>query len=270
MIERILLVEDDETMRRSFLYLLKQANYQVREATDGETALELLTAESFDVVVTDIVMGEVDGMKVLHVARQQPYRPEVIVLTGHGSFETAVMAVREGAFDYLVKPCDSNQFRETVARALQRHRAEQQVRNATRDLVAALYGDVPLPPPQPHKPDHPPPALAADEQPPPSPSMTIGALAIGPTRRDVTFAGRTVYLTCTEYKLLCYLARYLGQLCTSPDIVRTTHQIEADETEAQALVKPHIHNLRKKLHPSYFVTERGTGYRLVVPDDEEP
>lgn len=264
MTPRILLVEDDDSTRRSFLYLLRYANYHVREAADGETALELLSSERFDVVITDIILGGISGMDVLHLARQQHYRPEVIVLTGHGSFETAVLAVREGAFDYLVKPCASDELRATVARALQQHHTEQQVRTAAQTLMQALYGDGAASQARPRESDQSLPTSAPDTH--YAPTIVLGALMMGPTRRDVTFAGHVVQLTHTEYMLLRYLSHHVGNCCASRDILRFTHGIETNEAEAQALVKPHIHNLRRKLHPSYVVTERGKGYRLVVPD----
>jgi DNA-binding response OmpR family regulator len=262
---RILLVEDDLTTRRSFFYLLTYANYQVAEAADGESALHLLAKEQFDVVITDIIMAEIDGMEVLHVARNQPYAPEVIVITGHSSFETAVVAVREGAFDYLVKPCDGDLLCSTVDRALQRRRSQQDLRTAAEKLLAALQvNGIGCPQPQQSPPVSSPMIdEEADEQ--CWISVRIGAIVIGPTRNDVSFDGHEVRLTQTEYMLLRYLAEHSDQLCPSQQIVRHTHHIEIDAIEAQALVKPHIHNLRKKLHPDYFVNERGLGYRLIVP-----
>lgn len=261
----ILVVEDDSTTRLSFVYRLQYAGYNVTEAPDGETALILMERQAFDVVITDIIMGQVDGMEVLHMARQQPYLPEVIILTGHGSFDTAVQAVREGACDYLVKPCSTEQLLTCVAQAVARHQADQQVRDAARQLMHALYGTTgneTSRSPQ-NQADTNPSSISTQ-----TPAcITIGALSLGATRSDVTFHGHPIRLTPIEYSLLRYLAERAGQICSSSDIVQSTHQISMDETEAQALVKPHIHNLRKKLAPDYLITKRGIGYRLNAPEE---
>lgn len=265
---RILLVEDDTTTRLSLLYLLRHYGYQVAEAANGEVALRLLATETFDVVITDIIMGQVDGIAVLHAARQQPSCPEVIVLTGHGSFETAVQAVRKGAFDYLVKPCASEQLTATVGRAVEQHRNERLLRTAAQTLLATFDSERPAHQPQHAEPYQP--MLAEPDEPKEqhTPTITIGDLVIGPTRRDVAFHGARVRLTRTEYMLLRHLARHVGQICASSNIVHSTHRIKMEPAQAQILVKPHIHNLRKKIHPDYFVTERGLGYRLVAPNGE--
>lgn len=257
----ILVVEDDATTRYSFVQRLRYAGYQVSEAPDGETALDLLEAHPFDVVITDIIMGAVDGMEVLHTARLGPAAPEVILLTGHGSFDTAVQAVREGAYDYLVKPCSGEHLLACVARAVQRHRSEQQVREAAQTLLTALYGETAAALP-----------LQADTAPtqdkPPPVAITVGDLVVGGSRTTVTFQGQAVRLTPIEFRLLRYLAEHAGQVCYSRDIVRTTHGFTLDDTEAQALVKPHIYHLRRKINPDYLLTERAIGYRLVNPADD--
>ncbi len=262
----LLVVEDDATTLLSFVYRLRYAGYQVTEASDGEMAITLLEDGNFDVVITDIILGSVDGMEVLHVARQQAYSPEVIVLTGHGSFDTAVLALREGAFDYLVKPCTSEQLLVSVERAAQQHHSNQQVRAAARTLATALYGTSLEKREAPIIGQIAGAALPATRDPA---SITIGDLIIGPTRMAVLFQGQRVRLTPTEYAVLRYLAEHVGQLCSSHDIIRTTHQYTVDDAEAQALVKPHIFNLRKKLAADYLLTERGIGYRLVDPGATE-
>lgn len=263
----ILLVEDDESARRSLAQLMKYAGYHVHEAATGEAAQQLLTNEQFDVVIADIILGGgssnglINGIEVLRIARQQLYQPEVIILTGHGSLDTAIMALREGAIDYLLKPCSGTQLRAAVERALHRYRLRQQMRAAAEALATVLYGEdiAPL------QSGNPPTATATYSQ--PREVITIGVLALGPTRREVSFAGQAVHLTSIEYLLLRYLAHYAGQICSATDIVRFVHGTDCDEIEARALVKPHIHNLRKKLPASCLVTERGLGYRLIVPDD---
>lgn len=260
---RILLVEDDSKARSMLTYLLQHSGYHVTPAADGESALDLLERETFNVVLTDIVMGEVDGIEVLHTARLQPYRPVVILLTGHGTLETCMAALRAGAFDYLLKPCTDAELLSCVERAVQRHCAEQQLA-ATADLIATLY-----------RPNEARTRRSDDEvaragrltaaQAATAP-LRVGALSIGRSRREVTLDGRPVHVTPIEYALLRCLAETPGVARTYAEIVRHTHGLNLDEAEAQVLLRVHISNLRKKLSPAYIANHRGNGYMLVDPD----
>lgn len=264
----ILIVEDDEPTRLSLVYQCQFMGYEVTEAPDGETAIDLLGSQRFNVVVTDIILGLVDGMEVLHAARSQPYQPEVIVLTGHGSFETAVTAMREGAFNYLVKPCDPDELILCIQRAAQRQHVDTQLREAARNLIGAFTDANEL-----SKRSERAVTVAAERDITTSQLQSthtsVGELVVGASRREVTFQGQTVQLTPTEYTILRYLADHVGELCSSCDIAWLSHQIKLTEPEAQSLIKPHIHNLRKKLTPDYLITERGIGYRLVDPKTDE-
>ncbi len=271
---KILLVEDDASARQSFAYLLQYANYQVCEAANGETAVERLQNDVFDVVIADIILtgsdgsGSLNGMDVMHIARQQPYRPEVIIVTGYGSLDTAIHALQEGAIDYLLKPCSGEQLRAAVERALYRSRKYQRMRMAAEALATVLEYDG-VRSYSHSKPARQQPFLPISRE-FPAETLTLGKLIVGTTRREVSFDGKVVHLTSIEYLVLRYLAHYVGRVCTSSDIVRFVHGTDTPDSEARALIKPHIHNLRKKLPASLFMTERGIGYRLLLPDDYQP
>lgn len=260
----ILIVEDDVNTRVMLAYRLEYAGYHVTQAPDGETALRLLEEHTYNVVLTDIVLGNIDGMDVMHAARRQPYSPEVVLLTGHGSLETSITALRTGAYDYLLKPCTSEQLLKSIAGAIKRHTAETALRDAATTVLANLQGrnthrETPAGEPQPPQPH------APESQPVLAGTVQIGALTVGTSRYDVRFQGQPVRLTPTEYALLRYLAERSGQLCSCQDIVRSTHGLTVDEAEAQAMVRSHIRNVRKKLDAAYLVNERGSGYMLVAP-----
>lgn len=257
---RILVVEDHPNSRMALAYQLQLAGYEVAEAADGETALELLETERFALVLTDIVMGEVSGIEVMHTARLQSYHPAVILLTGHASLDTAIVAVNQGAAAYLRKPCSTAELLVSVERAIHHHLAEQNLRNA----VAVLVG----PGGQPVFSEAVP---AAGAVPPPTArkQVQIGDLVVGSSRHYVTFKGQPINVTPIEYALLHYLAQTPGQAQSYNAIVRFTHHIETTtEHEAQALLRPHIRNLRKKLDANVIVTERGIGYALAHPANE--
>lgn len=117
---RILVVDDKPNMRRLMATTLQDLG-EVVQADGGRRAVELLAEVRFHVVVTDIKMPDVDGHEVLRVARKLDRPPEVILTTAFGSMDSAIEALRDGAFDYVRKPFDPDQLREVVQRALAKH-----------------------------------------------------------------------------------------------------------------------------------------------------
>jgi two-component system, NtrC family, response regulator AtoC len=120
---RLLIVDDEEGVRTFLADALSSVGHDVTQARDGEAALAALAQRSFHLVITDLRMPTVNGMELLRAIRRDHPELEVIVLTAHGSIESAVEAMKEGAFDYLQKPVGSPaELRLTVARALERRR----------------------------------------------------------------------------------------------------------------------------------------------------
>jgi two-component system response regulator HydG len=119
---RVLVVDDQKNMRATTAILLRQAGYEVAEAEDGATAIQRLGSESFDVVLTDLRMGAVDGMEVLRGALESAPSTQVIVMTAYGTIESAVEAMRRGAYDYLTKPFKGEELLLRVEKALDKRR----------------------------------------------------------------------------------------------------------------------------------------------------
>ncbi len=127
---RILVVDDEEGVRTFLADALSAAGHDVTQAADGASALARLAERAFHVLITDLKMPGIDGMDLLRVVRRDHPELETILLTAHGSIESAVAAMREGAFDYLQKPVGSPaELRLVVSRALERRhlRAIRQV-----------------------------------------------------------------------------------------------------------------------------------------------
>src|SRR5205823_2315899 len=103
----------------------------------GSRALERLERESFDLVLTDLRLDDLDGMAILAAARRASPDTVVILLTGYASLESAVLALRQGAYDYLVKPCEVEELRATVARGIERRQLTLALRDRVRELEAA-------------------------------------------------------------------------------------------------------------------------------------
>ncbi len=102
--KRVLLVEDDETARAALGSVLTKEGFTVTLAQDGEEGIALFLKEAPDIVITDLRMPKVDGMAVLRKVRQHSRETEVIVISGHGEYDVAIEALREGATDYVKKP----------------------------------------------------------------------------------------------------------------------------------------------------------------------
>jgi CheY-like chemotaxis protein len=102
---RVLLVDDEERFALQMRKLLARRDFQVVTAGDGHQALALIHDQPFDAVVLDIRMPVMDGMTALRRIQENPSPPPIIMLTGHATLETGIEAIRQGAFDYLMKPC---------------------------------------------------------------------------------------------------------------------------------------------------------------------
>jgi two-component system response regulator HydG len=118
----ILLVEDNESLRAGVRVSLEESGYAVQEAATGEEAVQKLETESFHVVVTDIRLGDLTGVDVLKKAKEVNSETEVILMTAYATVETAVQALRLGAFDYIQKPFELEQLKHRVRTALKMRR----------------------------------------------------------------------------------------------------------------------------------------------------
>ena len=118
---RILLIEDEEPIRRVLVRILSEedAQYKITEAVDGKKGFDLLKKESFDLVLCDIKMPKMDGIEVLQKAKNSKIKTPFIMLTGHGNVETAVEAMKLGAYDFISKPPDLNRLLTSVRHALE-------------------------------------------------------------------------------------------------------------------------------------------------------
>ncbi|MFZ5447509.1 MAG: sigma-54-dependent transcriptional regulator [Thermodesulfobacteriota bacterium] len=118
----ILVVDDDPALLQSLKEILEAEGYEVTTAIDGEQGLLRLREQAFDLVLSDLAMPGLDGMELLkHVKRELPECP-CIIITGYGSIENAVAAIRQGAYDYFTKPVDATELRLVVGRALEHRR----------------------------------------------------------------------------------------------------------------------------------------------------
>ena len=116
---RVLLVDDEPSIRRAYARLLDQAGFEVVTAESGAVALEQIARASFDALLTDIMMPDMNGCELVEQVRKTGSRIPVVLMTGAPSVESAVLAVNTGAIAYLTKPVPSSQLIETILRAVE-------------------------------------------------------------------------------------------------------------------------------------------------------
>jgi DNA-binding NtrC family response regulator len=119
---KILIIEDEEAIRRVLTKILKEENssYDIFEASDGLLAIEFIKNQDFDLILCDIKMPKMDGLEVLEATKKIKPDIPIVMISGHGDLETAVETMRHGAYDYISKPPDLNRLLNTVRNALDR------------------------------------------------------------------------------------------------------------------------------------------------------
>ena len=123
---RVLIAEDEENLGQILKTFLAGRGHAVECVTDGRSALQALRAETFDVALLDIVMPEMDGLEVLRQVREDPDCPEVIIITGNGTIETAITAMKLGAYDYMSKPYRMAEIDVLVRRAWEKRQLSKE------------------------------------------------------------------------------------------------------------------------------------------------
>jgi len=136
---RILISDDEEASRKGLKALLSSWGYEVEEAADGQEALEKAGTFLPAVVISDLVMPRLDGLGLLKALQEEVPFAAVILLTAHGTVETAVSAMKEGAYDYLTKPVDVPRLRMLVQKALEKGEALREV-NLLRRRLKEVWG----------------------------------------------------------------------------------------------------------------------------------
>jgi two-component system response regulator HydG len=116
---RVLVVDDDEPHAEAVAESLKRVGYECVVATSGREGLRMIEEQSFDIVITDLIMDGVGGLEILNKAKRELPDAEVVILTGHGTIKTAVTAMQSGAMHYLTKPLDIGELRAVVDKASQ-------------------------------------------------------------------------------------------------------------------------------------------------------
>ncbi len=133
----VLVVDDDESVLLTLQAVLQMDGYDVEACSQGSDAIQLLRERTFDLVLSDLRLDDMDGTAILAEIRRRSPDTVAIMLTGYASLETAVKALREGAYDYLVKPCDVEELKATVARGIERRQLTVELKRRMGELEEA-------------------------------------------------------------------------------------------------------------------------------------
>ena len=136
---QILIIDDEETIRRTLQIVLQKSGYKVHTANNALIALNKLKVETYDLVLSDVMMPDMNGLDLLsQIHKTQPDLP-VVIITGQGTIRDAVSAMQAGAFDYLPKPIDKKQLLSVLGRALREKNLKAEV-DLLRAEVNKQYG----------------------------------------------------------------------------------------------------------------------------------
>lgn len=258
---RILVVDDEAMIRDSLEEILRLEGYEVLTAENGEIALTMIQQDHFDMVLLDLKMPGMDGIDVIKMISRISPDTRVILLTGHGSMETAIDALRLGAHDYILKPATTSEILSSVARGLARRAEQQHRRMLLEQLDASLQ------------------RLKESEGLESSVTSEIQTITlengviIDLARREIWRGNIRISLTPTEGKLMKVLLEHRGQVLSHRELVLMVQGYETTDWEAPEVLRPLVSRLRRKLGvfpngENWITNVRGTGYVFEIVEND--
>ena len=263
-IGKVLIIDDEASLRDTLARILRRAGCETSVAADGYEALSLQKAELFDLVFLDIHLPEMDGLEILKELRQRDARLPVILLTGYGSMQSAVEALRLGATDYLLKPFDPDVLIARTRMILKEQSVERQKREL-RQQIATLQAE--LQSLERESPAQPPPSMPLPQ--PQNRFMKRGHLVLDLQARRATFGETVLDLPPAAFDYLAVLAKHSPEVVDYQALVTEAQNYQVSASEARELAKWHVHVLRQNMesdpqNPQHILNVRAVGYRLLV------
>jgi DNA-binding response OmpR family regulator len=260
----ILVVDDEVNLRNTMVRILKSAGWQVTSASNGTEALQLIATNSFDLVFLDLRLPDMHGLEILQTIRTQNPKLQVIVLTGHGSMDSAVEAMHLEAADYLLKPIDPEKLVTRTRSLLETLWVERRKREI-QDQIASLQSEL-LRLENELKTDAP---ISAPENEKDGRYIKLGGFVLDLQSRRTTLNGAAVDIPPASFDYLIVLIRHSPQVVRYQTLVLEAQGYHAELTEARELAKWHVHVLRQAIEPEsrnsrYILNVRGVGYQMVV------
>jgi DNA-binding response OmpR family regulator len=251
----ILIIDDEANIRFVLERTLTHQGYILETATNGEEAIEHIQKNHYDLILLDLQMEPVNGIQVLRTLRETNPDTVVIILTAHGTIDSAVDALRLGAFDYVFKPAMPDTIRQRVQQGLV-HRQQLIYRQLLISQIETLrYTLNEL-----EKEDI---SLSKSEQ--DFRFIRSGKLVIDRHHRVASLDNKLLDLTTTEFNLLTCLVDAAPNPVSTRQLVNSALGYDVEDSEAGEIAKGHIHHLRQKIEidpskPHFIKTVRFKGY----------
>ncbi len=262
-VTKILVVDDEQAVRLSLAELLSMEGYQVTTASSGEEALQYLEKASFDLILLDLIMPGTGGLQVMEAARRIAPETVIIMLTAHGTLESAIAALRQGAHDYLLKPCAVDDILTSVSAGLDKRKLEarrQELVAVMEETLQELKGVHGIPTRQPAVEEK------AKEE---ARFVQARGIIVDKQKHVATMNGKPLDLTPTELRLLACLIANADRVLSSRELVKEVQNYDCREEEARSIIRVHIRRLRRKIEPDphqpqYIINVRGVGYMFTT------
>lgn len=257
---RVLVVDDEATPRMAITRALNLMGYKADAAASGTQALERLATTAYDLMLLDLRMPGMDGVEVMKRVRENYPNTLIVILTAHATLESAVVAVKSGATDYLLKPCSIREIGEAVARALQQRQERLRRQHLIRvmaDALSALQDEGK--------------ATAQHGGASVERFIRAGRLTLDQTKGLLLVTAtdgkeaRTIPLTSNEAALMGHFLRHPDTVFSCRHLAKMALGYDVSEREAAEIIRPHISRLRRKVEPDsvkprLIRTIRGKGY----------
>ncbi len=140
--EKILVVDDERPIRSTLKEILEFEGFKVDLAEDGQQGLEMILKNKYDLILTDIKMPKMDGMELLNAISEKGIEAQVVMISGHGTVETAVEAIKKGAYDFIQKPLDLNRTLVTLRNALDKKEIVKEVKKLKRKVSKSKLTEI--------------------------------------------------------------------------------------------------------------------------------
>ncbi|MBI4926213.1 MAG: response regulator transcription factor [Anaerolineae bacterium] len=237
---KILVVDDEEIARITLADILRLEGHTIRTAGSGAEGVSILRQDTYDIMILDLRMPGMSGIDVLRVVVDEQTELQVIVLTAHGSMDSAIQALRFRVHDYLLKPVSPAQIINSISAALQKKKALQE-RNESGKV--AYQHTLP------------------------------GGSNMDLNKRTITWENGGISLTPTEARLLGVLITQQGKMLSHAELVHECQGYSVDNEEAAKILRPVVSRLRQKLTGvpgwnDWIRNVRGSGYVLEFEDNQ--
>lgn len=265
----ILVVDDEPSVCVALKGVLTRQGYQVATASSATEALRFLESRPVDLALLDLKMEGMDGLQLMSEINHRWPDTVVMILTGYGTLQSALTALRQGAYDYLLKPSSPQDIIASVDQGLEKKFQEKRRRQLLSRIeadLAALKSDMPPSTSVPSGGDLKKPSQEIPHM------VQAGSLVMDLQKYTAAFEGSALALTPIEFKTLVSLARRKGEVVKCSTLVKEAQGYECDEQEARSVVKTHISHLRQKIKAispaaTPIVNVRGVGYMFVIDED---